>query len=112
MIHEDSRSPSTERVAAPSWPASLRDQVECLHERRRACADDVEPRAQQRHAARGKRTARERIDMLLEDNSFVELNQFPRDTVTGFSMERRRPGVPLTIRTGVSYCTRFRRCSA
>ena len=67
-------------------PATLRQSVDQLHARRRAAADDVELRARQRHAASGKRTARERIDLLLDKGTFVEMNQFTRHRATGLGM--------------------------
>jgi propionyl-CoA carboxylase beta chain len=41
--------------------------------------------------ARGKRTARERIAMLLDDGSFTEIDEFARHRSTAFGMEKRRP---------------------
>ncbi len=44
-----------------------------------------------RQHARGKLTARERIDILLDDDSFVEIGQFVRHQCHDFSMESNRP---------------------
>ncbi len=41
--------------------------------------------------AKGKKTARERIDMLLDPGSFEELDEFVRHRSTAFGMERNRP---------------------
>jgi propionyl-CoA/long-chain acyl-CoA carboxylase carboxyl transferase subunit len=41
--------------------------------------------------ARGKRTARERIEQLLDRGSFTELDEFARHRSTSFGMQRRRP---------------------
>jgi propionyl-CoA carboxylase beta chain len=41
--------------------------------------------------ARGKKTARERIDALLDEGSFVELDEFARHRSTTFGMARSRP---------------------
>jgi propionyl-CoA carboxylase beta chain len=48
-------------------------------------------RAVQRQHARGKKTARERIDMLLDPGSFVELDELARHRSTNFGQERNRP---------------------
>jgi propionyl-CoA carboxylase beta chain len=45
----------------------------------------------QKQHARGKRTARERIAMLLDDGSFTEIDEFARHRSTAFGMEKRRP---------------------
>jgi acetyl-CoA carboxylase carboxyltransferase component len=47
--------------------------------------------AVERQHARGKLTARERIDLLLDPDSFVETDQLARHRVHGFGMERSRP---------------------
>ncbi len=41
--------------------------------------------------ARGKKTARERVEMLLDPGSFVELDEFARHRSTNFGQERNRP---------------------
>ena len=41
--------------------------------------------------AKGKKTARERIDMLLDPGSFEELDEFVRHRSTAFGMEKNRP---------------------
>ena len=48
-------------------------------------------RAIERQHARGKLTARERIDLLLDEGSFVELDEFARHRSTNFGLERNRP---------------------
>ena len=41
--------------------------------------------------AQGKRTARERIEPLLDEGSFVELDAFARHRSTNFGLEKNRP---------------------
>ena len=41
--------------------------------------------------AKGKKTARERIEQLLDQGSFVELDEFVRHRTTAFGMEKSRP---------------------
>ena len=48
-------------------------------------------RAVEKQHARGKRTARERVAMLLDDGSFVELDELARHRSTAFGLERNRP---------------------
>src|ERR687898_906291 len=48
-------------------------------------------RAVEKQHARGKKTARERIAMLLDEGSFVELDELARHRSTNFGMEKNRP---------------------
>ncbi|ASR34255.1 methylmalonyl-CoA carboxyltransferase [Prauserella marina] len=48
-------------------------------------------RAVERQHAKGKKTARERIDLLLDEGSFVELDEFARHRSTNFGQEDNRP---------------------
>src|SRR4051812_28154450 len=48
-------------------------------------------RAVEKQHAKGKLTARERILMLLDEDSFVELDEFARHRSTDFGMEKNRP---------------------
>lgn len=41
--------------------------------------------------AKGKKTARERIEMLLDPGSFVEIDEFVRHRSTAFGMDKKRP---------------------
>jgi acetyl-CoA carboxylase carboxyltransferase component len=50
-----------------------------------------EQQASERQHARGKLSARERIDLLVDDGSFVELDPFVRHRSTYFGMEKQRP---------------------
>jgi acetyl-CoA carboxylase carboxyltransferase component len=59
--------------------------------RRRQAEDGVDPAATARQRALGKLTARERISLLLDEGSFVELDVFARHRATGFGLEQRRP---------------------
>ncbi|WP_292704708.1 carboxyl transferase domain-containing protein, partial [Microbacterium sp. 69-10] len=53
----------------------------------------VEPEkiAQQKQHAKGKMTARERIEMLVDNGSFVEFDEYVRHRTTAFGMDRNRP---------------------
>jgi propionyl-CoA carboxylase beta chain len=48
-------------------------------------------RAVEKQHARGKRTARERIEMLLDPGTFVELDELARHRSTNFGQEEERP---------------------
>src|SRR4051794_41358662 len=48
-------------------------------------------RAVEKQHARGKKTARERIELLLDPGSFVELDELARHRSTSFGLERTKP---------------------
>jgi len=48
-------------------------------------------RAVDKQHARGKKTARERIELLLDKDSFVELDEFARHRATSFGVDASRP---------------------
>jgi len=72
-----------------------------------------------RQHARGKLTARERLDLLLDEGSFQELDMFVTHRCTDFGMEKSRP-LGDSVVTGwgtvtVAWCMsspRISRCSA
>jgi propionyl-CoA carboxylase beta chain len=47
--------------------------------------------AVEKQHSRGKKTARERVELLLDPGSFTELDEFARHRSTSFGMEKRRP---------------------
>jgi propionyl-CoA carboxylase beta chain len=58
---------------------------------RRNAALETDPEAAERQHAKGRGTARERLAMLLDPDSFVELDALTRHRSTNFGMEARRP---------------------
>ena len=48
-------------------------------------------RAVEKQHAKGKLTARERVDLLLDEGSFVELDEFARHRSTNFGIDTNRP---------------------
>jgi propionyl-CoA carboxylase beta chain len=48
-------------------------------------------RAVEKQHARGKKTARERIELLLDEGSFVELDELARHRSNNFGLDRTRP---------------------
>ncbi|MFE7853219.1 acyl-CoA carboxylase subunit beta [Streptomyces sp. NPDC057403] len=72
-------------------PAGLRGQLAELDEiRARALAGPGETATKAQHA-KGKLTARERIELLLDAGSFREVGQLRRHRATGFGLEANRP---------------------
>lgn len=52
---------------------------------------DAEKTAQTKQHAKGKLSARERIEMLVDPGSFVEFDEYVRHRTTAFGMEKSRP---------------------
>jgi propionyl-CoA carboxylase beta chain len=52
---------------------------------------DAEKAAHDKQHAKGKLTARERIELLVDTGSFVELDEYVRHRTTAFGMEKSRP---------------------
>ncbi|HQY97026.1 MAG TPA: carboxyl transferase domain-containing protein, partial [Phycicoccus sp.] len=48
-------------------------------------------RAVEKQHARGKKTARERLELLLDEGSFVEMDKYARHRSTAFGQDRSRP---------------------
>jgi propionyl-CoA carboxylase beta chain len=68
----------------------MREKLQQLEElRRRAEQGGGEARIEAQHA-RGKLTARERLDVLLDDGSFVELDRFVVHRASDFGLEREK----------------------
>src|ERR1700716_2336055 len=84
-------APAVEGVEAPELaPASVSEQKINQYRKRRYQALHAENAAANKRRAQGKATARERIDMLLDEGSFVELDMFATHRAHGFGMEDRR----------------------
>jgi acetyl-CoA carboxylase carboxyltransferase component len=65
--------------------------LEDLLARRAEALSAGSPAAIERHHSRGKLTARERIDYLLDDGSFQELDMLARHRAHGMGLEDKRP---------------------
>ncbi len=65
-----------------------RERLKKLREEARHAGTEA---AVERQHARGKMTARERIDLLLDPGSFVEMDMFTRHRAHGFGLEDTRP---------------------
>src|SRR3954471_3902762 len=69
---------------------TTQERIEDLRQRR-AQAHVTDPQAAEKQLARGKLTARERVEALLDPGSFVELDAFAVHRASAFGMERRKP---------------------
>ena len=83
--------PDLQGVEAPEREtASVSEQKINQYRKRRYQALHAETEAANKRRAAGKATARERIEMLVDDGSFVELDVFATHRTHGFDMEDRR----------------------
>jgi acetyl-CoA carboxylase carboxyltransferase component len=69
----------------------MNERLEELAKRKEEALHAGSERAIQRQHDRGKMTARERIDYLLDDGSFIELDQLARHRAHGTDLENERP---------------------
>src|SRR5437868_4675692 len=71
-------------------PESFEEKLARLEELRQAAAHSS-PEAEEKQHARGKLTARERVEKLLDPGSFNELDTFVRHRTYDFDMQKNRP---------------------
>jgi len=69
----------------------MNERLEELAKRKEEAFHAGSERAIQRQHERGKLTARERIDYLLDEGSFIELDQLARHRAHGTDLENERP---------------------
>jgi propionyl-CoA carboxylase beta chain len=82
---------SSEANAVGVDPHSTAGKLADLRQRYDEAVHAGSARAVERQHAKGKKTARERIALLLDDESFVELDEFARHRSTTFGMGSNRP---------------------
>ena len=75
----------------PDAPSTTAAKVDDLRARHRVAVVDAERVSQERQHKKGKQTARERIEGLLDPGSFVELDEYVRHRTTAFGMDAKRP---------------------
>src|SRR5213594_753957 len=80
----------TEKAAAPA-DRTIEDRIDELHKRRRSALQAGGRDAAQRQHERGKLSARERLELLLDAGSFQETDPFALHRSHDFGMERNRP---------------------
>src|SRR6266571_1992700 len=71
-------------------PETYEEKLAQLHELRQAALHSA-PEAEEKQHARGKYTARERVEKLLDPGSFQELDTFVRHRTYDFDMQKNRP---------------------
>ena len=72
---------------------SMRERLEELREKRRAALEGGGPERLERQHEKGKLSARERLELLLDEDSFVELDRFVTHRSTDFGLEEKKiPG--------------------
>ena len=69
----------------------MQEHIAQLAERREQALHAGTPESIERQHARGKLTARERIDLLVDPGSFHELDMLARHRAHGFGIENTRP---------------------
>ncbi|MFJ2116555.1 acyl-CoA carboxylase subunit beta, partial [Streptomyces sp. NPDC087850] len=74
-----------------SGPTDARGRVAELHALREEARRGPSDRATEAQRAKGKLTARERIELLLDAGSFKEVEQLRRHRATGFGLETKKP---------------------
>src|SRR5215217_1022438 len=72
-------------------PESHEDKLSYLRELREAATHSASEAAVEKQHAKGKMTARERIEKLLDPGSFEELDTFVRHRTYDFEMQKNRP---------------------
>jgi acetyl-CoA carboxylase carboxyltransferase component len=78
------------RIAA-AVPADMHERVRELHRVRDEARRGPSARATEQQHARRKLTVYERLDLLLDPDSFVQIEGLRRHRASGFGMEQRRP---------------------
>ncbi|MFJ1967233.1 acyl-CoA carboxylase subunit beta [Streptomyces sp. NPDC087903] len=78
-------TPTTTAEAATEGP------VEELLRLKHSAREGGDPAATERQHAKGKLTARERVDLLLDEGSFREIEALRRHRASGFGMEAKKP---------------------
>src|SRR5262249_35820019 len=78
------------RPARQRAPETYEEKLAQLNELREAALHSA-PEAEEKQHARGKYTARERIEKLLDPGSFQELDTFVRHRTYEFDMQKNRP---------------------
>jgi methylmalonyl-CoA decarboxylase subunit alpha len=72
-------------------PPGLRAGVQQRRELQRQLSEGPSPQATEWQRTRGKLTVRERLDLLLDEGSFTEVEALRRHRASGFGLEQRRP---------------------
>src|SRR5580765_6697473 len=87
--HPETRMPEPKPSPVPSGPQEKR--LEELRRRSTEAETGGGPERREREHKAGKLTARERINLLLDEGTFEELDKFVRHHCTDFGMDSQRP---------------------
>jgi acetyl-CoA carboxylase carboxyltransferase component len=87
MATTEDRTPQPGRQSI----VTVEERIEELRKRKAALTDGLRKDALKRQHERGKQTARERVELLLDPASFVETDPFAVHRSHDFGMERNRP---------------------
>ncbi|MFE9255381.1 carboxyl transferase domain-containing protein, partial [Streptomyces sp. NPDC006879] len=71
--------------------AAVNDRLDELGQKKEQARLGPDPKATERQHAKGKLTARERIELLLDKGSFTEVEPLRRHRATGFGLEAKKP---------------------
>ena len=80
-----------EKLIVPGERVSIEQKIEELRRMQEEAAKPASQRAADRQHDKGKLTARERVNLLLDKGSFQELDALARHQATGFDIEHTRP---------------------
>ncbi|NHI17486.1 acyl-CoA carboxylase subunit beta [Microbacterium excoecariae] len=84
------RADRVERVTEPDMSTTA-GKIADLRARYHEAVVAPEQKAVEKQHAKGKQTARERVEQLVDPGSFVELDEYVRHRTTSFGMDRSRP---------------------
>ncbi|MET1000682.1 MAG: carboxyl transferase domain-containing protein, partial [Acidimicrobiia bacterium] len=82
---------ATDGSVPPPVPIPVQERIDELAKLKEEARHAGSDAAVQRQHQRGKLTARERLDILLDPGSFVELDMLARHRAHGFGIEQTRP---------------------
>jgi acetyl-CoA carboxylase carboxyltransferase component len=88
---DEVRGEAAPQAAVPPVPHPIEERLERLAALREQALHAGSPAAVERQHDRGKLTARERLEKLLDPGSFVELDMLARHRAHGFGIENSRP---------------------
>ena len=80
-----------ENLPATTNEPTVEDRIQELRKRRKATLSPGGRDAAKKQHDRGKLTARERLDILMDKGSFVETDPFAVHRAHDFGMEKKRP---------------------
>ncbi|MFH8570253.1 acyl-CoA carboxylase subunit beta [Streptomyces sp. NPDC017993] len=78
-------------MTTTSSSAGVQDRLRELHQLKQLAHEGPDPKATERQHAKGKLTAHERIELLLDKGSFAEVESLRRHRASGFGLEGKRP---------------------